>query len=200
MGITVTAYSPYEGYPDQGHQAPAWAAPVPQPTPRRRKRKLLAAFIVIVVLAAGGFWAANFFLAPTTTGNDAAANAATALAADNTLNSAYSKLGDDLTAFGQSTENCGSNLPCATKLDTQTGRDFKAFAEQLATIEVPVGAAADQTRLTAQASVLTQDFTKLSHATSTAQYAATLSGTGVEKDTTIFQQSVTTLDSALKRY
>jgi len=200
MGITVTAYSPYEGYPDSGYPAPGWATPVPQPAPRRRKRKLLAALVALVVLAAGGFLAANFFLKPKTTGNAAAANAATALAADNTLNSAYSKLGDDLTAFGQATENCGSNLPCATKLDAQTGRDFKSFAKQLATVEVPVGAVADQTRLTAQASVLTQDFTKLSQATSAAQYAATLSGTGVAKDTTIFQQSVTTLDSALEKY
>ena len=47
MGITVTAYSPYEGYPDPGYHDPGWAVPVPQPAPqrKRRKRKLLGAFI-----------------------------------------------------------------------------------------------------------------------------------------------------------
>lgn len=194
MGITVTAYSPYEGYPDR-----AWAAPMPQPAPKRRKRKLLAAFIAIVALAAAGFWTANFFLAPKT-GDNSAANAATALAADNTLNSAYTKVGDDLTAFGQSTENCGSNLPCATKLDARTGRDFKAFSAQLATMQIPAGATAGRSRLAADAAALTQDFTKLSHATTTARYAATLNGTGLAKKATSFQQAVTTLDSELKSY
>lgn len=200
MGITVTAYSPYEGYPDQGHQAPAWAAPVPQPPPRRRKRKLLAAFIVIVVLAAAGFLAANFFLAPKATGNDAAANAATALAADNTLNSAYSKLGDDLTAFGQSTENCGTNAPCADKLTAQAARDFKAFAVQLPLSPVPAAATAGRAKITADATTLAQDFAKLSNVTTPARYKATVDATGLDTKVTDFEQDVTAFDSELNSY
>jgi hypothetical protein len=127
-------------------------------------------------------------------------DAVTAQAASQTLTPAYTKLGKSLTALGGDTQNCNGNLICVEKLAGQVGGDFTSFSVQLASTPVPAGAAADKARLLADSNALAQDFTRMSHATTAAQYESIASSTGAVARLSTFKQDLDTFDTKLTSY
>jgi uncharacterized membrane protein YfbV (UPF0208 family) len=150
-----------------------------------------AVFLVVLIVV---------YAAVLSTAGSAVGDTATAIAAENTLDGAYTTLGNELTSFGQATENCNENLTCVTKLDGQMAGEFKTLSGRLANTRVPAGAAADKAQVGADADALVRAFTKLSQATTATQYESTVTSTGLEKTLNGFQQDSATLETKLKSY
>ena len=112
------------------------------------------------------------------------------------LNSSYETLAGKLTTWQTATANCGQNLSCMTTQDATLAAAFNSFSGQLASISVPSGAAADKAKLSADTTLLVQDFTKLSQSTSPDEYNSTLSSIGLPQALGDWSTDVTALDSA----
>lgn len=161
-------------------------------------RSLVTTFIVIGSLFVAGYGVLYGVLIGSAVSS--ANSTASAITADNQLNTAYTALSNRMTALQQASSSCDQNLTCVQKEDTQAAAAFTTFSGQLASISVPASLAADKARLSAAAATIAGDYTALSKVTTAAQYQAVFSSIGLQKALDGFNADVTALDTGLQDY
>jgi hypothetical protein len=161
-------------------------------------RKLVTTFIVLGLLFFGAYVTTEAVSIGSTVGK--VSDTATAITATNQLNSSYTTLSDKLSALEQASSNCDQNLTCVQGQDSKAASAFTAFSSHLANTTVPGGAAADKARLSAAATTVTQDYTRLSQAATADQYRSMFFSIGLQKSLDDVAQDFTDLVKSLQSY
>ncbi len=127
-----------------------------------------------------------------------AGNVSTVNNAIDKLNSSYSTLNGNLSQWQSAVAACDQNLTCVTKQDSKAAAYFSAFASVLSATPMPSGASAAAARLQSDATAAAQAFTRLSQATTVAQYQSTFTGSGLRQLLDRFDQDYNALGTALE--
>jgi hypothetical protein len=150
-------------------------------------KRLVTVFLVLGVLLNIGLYVRNVITTSSTVSS---------LSGLVRLNDSYSQLSGKVSAWSTATSACGQNLTCATGQAATVAGAFSTFSGQLSGISVSSGATAAKAKLSADTTLLQQDFTKLSQATTPDEYDSTLSSTGLNQALANWSADFTTLDSA----
>jgi hypothetical protein len=207
----LTPAYPWGLYGD-GPEAVAWAYGVPQGNGARpvfqpatwllpltsAAKKLVTAFIVIgslFLVVAVVLYAVLIAFAVS-----AANDSQTATTAITQLNNSYGTLTNTMNVWESAITHCNQSLTCVTKEDGTAAGAFNTFSSQLSGTVVPAGADADKAQLSAVSTAAGRDFTKLSQATSVAQYRSTLTSTGLQQTLDSFDSDYTAFIDELQSY
>lgn len=202
-GYGTPGYGDPAGYGTPGYGQPAgWdtpgayaGQPASQPgswllTLTSGARNLVVAMIVLGAVLLVGYQVANQIFVN---------RSISSLTARIQLNSALDTLSEETTAYQHATADC-QNQACISKQAAVAASDFNAFSEQLATISVPASASAAKDRVDADTAAIASDFTRLSGATTGAQYNAIHASSGLQQTLDAWEQDVNALQAQLNPY
>ena len=114
------------------------------------------------------------------------------------LEHSHGKLAARLNTWQRATARCGKDLACMTKPAGQAAGALGSFVATLGAASVPSSAASDQFQVIVAAATARTDLTRLSKATTVAQYQSTLKSTGIARELTAFDRDYAVLFSDLE--
>ena len=184
-----------------GYGVPGAARPVFQPaswqlTLTSAARRLVVLFLVLGAL----FWVAYGvgYGALVGTAINHANSINTANNAIDQVNSSYNTLNSNLNQWQSAVTACDKNLTCITRADGKAATYFSTFANDLQATPMPSGATAAAAQLHSDATQAARDFTRLSQATTVAQYQNTFTSSGLRATLNRFDQDYNTLGTTLE--
>jgi hypothetical protein len=179
------------GQPQPVFEAAGW-----QLTLTSAARRLVVLFLVLGSLFWVGWGVAYGTLIATAVNQ--ASHVSTVNNAIDKLNSSYGTLNGNLSQWQSAVAACDQNLTCVTKQDSKAAAYFSAFASVLSATPMPSGASAAAARLQSDATAAAQAFTRLSQATTVAQYQSTFASSGLRQLLGRFDQDYNALGTALE--
>lgn len=210
-GVPPGYGAPGYGTPGSGYGAPGYGAqagygaprPVFQPASWRLILTQPAKRLVVLFVVLGSiFWVsyvAGYGILVGTVINSVSNGTITKnIIAIDELNSSYSTLNANLTHWQHTVSACDKKLTCFTRADGKAATYFSTFANELQATPMPSGAVAAASRLYSDATTAAQDFTKLSQATTAAQYQRTSTRTGLQQTLNNFDTDYNTLGTTLQ--
>jgi hypothetical protein len=184
--------NPAMGYTDKPVFQPAsWLLLLSRPA-----RRLVSWFIALGVLFTVGYLVLIVVLAAVASTTDYA----TANSAIPQLDTAYNTLADNVNTWKEGEAACQGDLACVTGQDAKAAGYFRDFGAKLAAIRVPAGAQPDASKLSQQATEVSQELTQLSQSTSIAQYESLANSSSFQNPLNSFDGNFSTLMKKLESY
>ena len=207
-GTPESVYGAPGGYGSPGgygapgsYGVPGAARPVFQPASWQLLLTSAARRLVVLFLVLGAlFWVAYGvgYGALVGTAINHANSINTANNAIDQVNSSYNTLNSNLNQWQSAVTACDKNLTCITRADGKAATYFSTFANDLQATPMPSGATAAAAQLHSDATQAARDFTRLSQATTVAQYQNTFTSSGLRATLNRFDQDYNTLGTTLE--